>query len=281
MTAHDDDATLELLQAARSGDARALEQLLMMQQARIYRFGLSMCRDPEDAKDVLQDTLLAMARGLPEFRGGSSLSTWLYTIARRFCLKKHRKGKFAPRALESLHGEAGPAASQVPDPARGPDEELWNRQVGGALGHALEALEPAAREVLVLRDVEGLPAAQVAEVLGVSVDAVKSRLHRARAAVRAELEPLLERTTAAAAPAGGGACPDVALLFSRYLEGEIRPDVCADMERHLEDCPRCRGTCESLKRSIARCRAASAVAVPDAVQASVRHAIRGWLAEPA
>lgn len=280
MTAHDDDATLRLLQAARAGDGRALEQLLVMHQARIYRYGLSMCRDPEDAKDVLQETLLAMARGLRDFRGGSALSTWLYTIARRFCLKKRRKSKFAPRVLESLQGGAAAAAAQVPDPARGPDEELWNRQVGGALGHALDALAPAAREVLVLRDVEGLPAAQVAEVLGVSVDAVKSRLHRARAAVRAELEPLLEHT-APAAPGGGSACPDVAVLFSRYLEGEISAGVCADMERHLEACPRCRGTCESLKRSIARCRAAPAVTVPDAVQESVRRAIRGWLAESA
>ena len=81
----------ELLLAARAGDPQALERLLTRQEARIYRFGLKMCRDPEDAKDVLQDTLLTMARNFRDFRGASSISTWLYTIARSFCVKKRRR----------------------------------------------------------------------------------------------------------------------------------------------------------------------------------------------
>src|SRR5215470_15526196 len=85
----------ELLAAARAGDAAALEELLERHQAQVYRFGMKMCRDPEDAKDVLQDTLLAMARNVRDFRGASSLSTWLYTIARSFCIKKRRRSKLA------------------------------------------------------------------------------------------------------------------------------------------------------------------------------------------
>src|SRR6185436_4541875 len=77
-----------LLDRARTGDRAAMEALLLRHQAQVYRFGLRMCRNPEDAKDILQDTLLAMARGLPDFRGASSVSTWLYTIARSFCLKR-------------------------------------------------------------------------------------------------------------------------------------------------------------------------------------------------
>ena len=77
---------------------------------------MRMCRDPEDAKDVLQDTLLAMARGVRDFRGASSLSTWLYTIARSFCIKRRRRSKFAPKrgALDAL-GVALPAAGPAPD----------------------------------------------------------------------------------------------------------------------------------------------------------------------
>src|SRR5258708_3072788 len=93
----------QLLELSRAGDGKALEALLERHQAQIYRFGMKMCRDPEDAKDVLQDTLLAMARGVRDFRGASSISTWLYTIARSFCIKKRRKSKFAPeeRSLDT------------------------------------------------------------------------------------------------------------------------------------------------------------------------------------
>jgi RNA polymerase sigma-70 factor, ECF subfamily len=135
------------------------------------------------------------------------------------------------------------------------------------------------REVLVLRDVEGLSAAEVAEVLGVSVQAVKSRLHRARISVRAHVAPLL-----GIAPEGGdappGTCPDVLELFSRHLEDEISADACAEMERHLEACGRCRGTCESLKRTLALCRTSPSAPVPPGVQESVRRAVRNFLAEP-
>src|SRR3954463_8602217 len=113
----DDDGLL--LERARSGQQDALEQLLARHQSQVYRFGMKMCRDPEDAKDVLQDTLLSVARGVRDFRGGSSVSTWLYTIARSFCLKKRRKSKFAPHeAAASLEGDA----ERVADPGKAADE---------------------------------------------------------------------------------------------------------------------------------------------------------------
>jgi RNA polymerase sigma-70 factor (ECF subfamily) len=83
-----------LLERARAGERHALEALLERYQAKVYRFGMKLCRDPEDAKDVLQETLLALARGVKELRGASSLSTWLYAVARSFCLKKRRRSKF-------------------------------------------------------------------------------------------------------------------------------------------------------------------------------------------
>ena len=75
------------MEAAQGGDGEALDALLRQYQPQIFRFGMKMCRDPEDAQDVLQETLLAAARTLHGFRGASSLSTWLYTIARSFCIK--------------------------------------------------------------------------------------------------------------------------------------------------------------------------------------------------
>ena len=273
------DATdQQLLDRARRGDAQALEALLARHQAQIYRFGMKMCRDPEDAKDVLQDTLIAMARGVRDFRGASSISTWLYTIARSFCIKKRRRSKFAPAEERSLDTDVALEAARLVDPARSPAEALGSKQVEHALEQAIGALEPIYREVLVLRDVEGLTANEVAEVLGVSVQAVKSRLHRARLAVRAHVAPLLEIPVDA--PAAPGTCPDVLTLFSRHLEDEISAEVCAEMERHLDRCPRCRDACDSLKQTLALCRTAGATfEVPASVQASVKIAVRDFLAD--
>jgi RNA polymerase sigma-70 factor, ECF subfamily len=210
----DDDQ--QLLDRARAGQPEALEQLLERHQAQVYRFGMKMCRDPEDAKDVLQDTLLSVARNVRDFRAGSSLSTWLYTIARSFCVKKRRKSKFAPQgAVATLDA----AAEHVPDP----------------------------------------------------------RATAARLAVRQQIAPLLGIPTEL--PAASGTCPDVLALFSAHLEGQVSAEVCAEMERHIEVCPRCKGTCDSLKRTLSLCHAAApAAAVPAAVQASVKVALRNFLA---
>jgi RNA polymerase sigma-70 factor, ECF subfamily len=267
-----------LLAAARAGDAGALETLLQRRQGQVYRFGMKMCRDPEDAKDVLQDTLLAVARSIRDFRGASSLSTWLYTIARSFCIKKRKRSKFAPEAERSLETSAATETKRLAEPGGAPDEALAGKQVERALDQAIAELEPMYREVLLLRDVEGLTAPEVAEVLGVTTQAVKSRLHRARLSVRERVAPLLGIETDL--PGAAGTCPDVLMMFSQHLEDEISADLCAEMERHLEGCARCRGTCDTLKRSLALCRAAGgSVTVPAAVQASVKAALGDFLEE--
>ena len=275
----EDKVDRPLLERAQTGDSEALDQLLERHQAQVYRFGMKMCRDPEDAKDVLQDTLLAMARGVRTFRGASSISTWLYTIARSFCIKKQRKTRFALDEERSLE-----EANQLADPALGPDEALAGKRVERALERAIGSLEPIYREVLLLRDIEGLSASEVAEVLGVSVPAVKSRLHRARLSVRAQVAPLLGlpvEGAATAAATASGQCPDVLTLFSQHLEDEISADICAELESHLQRCDRCRNACDSLKRTLALCKTAPAPRVPESVQKSVRVAIRDFLADQA
>jgi RNA polymerase sigma-70 factor (ECF subfamily) len=265
----------ELLSAARAGDADALEALLARQQSRIYRFSMKMCRHPEDARDVLQETLLAAARGLRAFRGQSSLSTWMYTIARSFCIKQRRHSRFAPARELSLETDAAEAADAQPAPGPSPDEAYESRRLQAKVERAIAAQDPRYREVLVLRDVEGLTAPEVAEVMGLGVEAVKSRLHRARAQLRERLAPALGLPAPIAA---GPACPDIIGLFSRHLEGEIRSDACAEMERHLAGCPRCRTACDSLKRTLSLCQAAPAPEVPESVQEAVRAGIRELLA---
>ena len=117
------DRDEDLLAAARAGDRAALERLLTAQQKRVFRFGLKMCGTEEDAKDVLQETLLAAARGIRDFRGASSVSTWLYTIARSFCIKRRRRGKHAG-ILSGTEGIADACASHHGSRWAGQDVEI-------------------------------------------------------------------------------------------------------------------------------------------------------------
>jgi RNA polymerase sigma factor (sigma-70 family) len=126
-----------LIAAAQAGDRAAIEALLERYQERVFGFGLRMCGDSEDAKDVLQDTLLAAARTVGKFRGDSSVSTWLYTIARSFCIKKRRRSKFAPAEERSLDRDLITLPSSMP----GPDELAARGEVKRGLATALEALE--------------------------------------------------------------------------------------------------------------------------------------------
>ena len=111
--------------------------MLEKYQQRIFGFGLRMCGDAEDAKEVLQETLLAAARNVGDFRGGSSLSTWLYTIARSFCIKRRRRAKYAPAEELSLDdlGASLPAAGPAPD------ELASQQEVKRALAGVIESLE--------------------------------------------------------------------------------------------------------------------------------------------
>jgi RNA polymerase sigma-70 factor (ECF subfamily) len=110
-------------------------------------------------------------------------------------------------------------------------------------------------------------------VLGISVEAVKSRLHRARVQVRGRLEPQLPVEERLGAPKTAE-CPEIALLFSCYLEGEIGEIECAAMEWHVASCARCRAGCDSLKHTLTLCRASAPSApVSPAIQALVKKAL--------
>ncbi|MDF1562735.1 MAG: sigma-70 family RNA polymerase sigma factor [Deltaproteobacteria bacterium] len=261
-----------LIDAARNGDPIALSEVLSAVQNRVYRFGMKMCRDPHDAEEVLQETLIAMAKGLPEFRGESSISSWAYAIARSFCIKQRRRSKFAPEHETSIEQEGREEARAIADTTSAPDNEAEGRELRALLDEAISELDPMYREVLVLRDVEGLTAPEVGEVMGLTVAAVKSRLHRARKTLRELVEPILEE-----APQPGTACPDTATLFSEHIEGELDSEACARMEAHLDECGSCRSTCDSLREILQSCRMTPTPTVPDDLQEAVRRAVEAYL----
>jgi RNA polymerase sigma-70 factor (ECF subfamily) len=258
-----DEDEAALIRAAQAGDRAALERLLLSHQREVHAFGRRLCPSPEDAEDVLQETLFAASRAILDFRGGSKLSTWLYTIARRNCLRRMKRSR-PSTPLDAI-------AKTYPDPRPPPDQLLAAAEIDAAI----QGLDPKHREVLVLRDIEGLTAPEVGEILGLKVEAVKSRLHRARAALRDALAPALDRPQQTAP--GPQPCPDITLSFSRYLEGDLDPGLCKNLESHLAGCPRCSGRCDTLKRVLALCRTSPAPELPREVQDSVQKALRDFL----
>jgi RNA polymerase sigma-70 factor (ECF subfamily) len=257
-----DDSDAALVQAARDGDRQATEELLARHEQQIYRFGLRLCGDEDSAREVLQETMLAAFRNLQGFRGDAALSTWLFQIARSFCIKERRHDRPEVPLDDQAHTLAAPAA--------GPELAAHAREIGAALSAAIATLSPEYREVLVLRDVEGLSAEEAAKVIGIEVASLKSRLHRARVELRARLTTLLGEQSELGGPAP---CPELAQELSGYATADIDQATCMKIEEHMARCARCAGACEALKQTVSLCRRLPGGEVPAAVRAAVRRAL--------
>lgn len=157
----------------------------------MYRYANRLCGETEAAKDLVQETFLNAYRGFKKFRGDAQISTWLYTIASRACLRMRRRRKGAPERELSLDEfiptSDGEFRLQIPVDGLSPEEALQNKELRQALDAAIDKLPKKYKMVLVLRDMEGLSAKEVGTIMGLNERAVKSRLHRARLFVRREL----------------------------------------------------------------------------------------------
>jgi RNA polymerase sigma-70 factor (ECF subfamily) len=252
----------ELLERVREGDPGAMDTLLARYEKGIYRFGLRMCGSEDAAKEVLQETLLAAFRNLGQFRGDAKLSTWLFQIARSFCTKSHRgRSNDADRAPAD-----SPEALAVPTEGPSPEEGARARELGLALSVAIQALPISQREVLVLRDVEGMSAEEAAAVLGIGVPNLKSRLHRARAELRKQLAAVLEPDTTP--------CRNLPHDLMGFVSEDLDQAACARIEQHLTTCPQCSAACDVVKRTVSLCRSIPGDEVPAPVRAAVRNALR-------
>jgi len=170
MTGPDDE---QLLTAASLGDRAAFGRFVRKHQAAVYRYLLTAA-EGADAEDALQEAFVAAWKGAGSYRGGPSARGWLLAIARNALSRAHRRRVGEPATFEALDGlgiEAGWGSGE--DVLEG----LARRDL---LGRALAAVPPEDREILVLRELDGLSGEEVAEVLGITLAAMKSRLHRAR-----------------------------------------------------------------------------------------------------
>jgi RNA polymerase sigma-70 factor (ECF subfamily) len=187
-----------LIERGRKGDSAAIECLVLKYQNRIYNVVLKICADPDDAAELTQETFVKIIENLDKFEGRSSFYTWAFRIAVNVTLNYCQKNaKLAVRSLDSEEGSYDPQATRAlkellsddrsPDPAAmAQDKEAYEIAV-----QALRRLDDAQRTVLVLRDIEGMSYARIAEVLGIELGTVRSRLSRARTRLREILEAIL------------------------------------------------------------------------------------------
>lgn len=189
-TATDED----LVRRAQQDDERAFGELVTRYESKVYSLAMKMLRNPEDAEDVLQETFLRAYRGIKSFKGNSTFSTWIYRITANSALMRLRKKQLPQVSIEDSDERDAPIS--IADWAPGPVEQLLNQEMQRVMDEAIEALPPEFRQVFILRDVEEMSNADVAEILDLSVAAVKSRLHRARLKVRNRLAQYFSETKA-------------------------------------------------------------------------------------
>jgi len=178
----------DLVCLAQSGDTRAFDELVRRYREEVYRLCFKFLRNEDDAAEALQDAFLSAFRGLKNFKAESTFSTWLYRIATNASLMKYRKRRDNLVSLEqSQSTNEGAPALQIPDWSKQPLEDLLDAETRQVMEEGKALLPEDQRTVFVMRDEDGLSNAEVAEILSLSVAAVKSRLHRARLDLRDRL----------------------------------------------------------------------------------------------
>ncbi|MGD8627515.1 MAG: sigma-70 family RNA polymerase sigma factor [bacterium] len=186
----------ELVRLAKGGDTAAFGKLMERYQNKIYRLGRRMTETDEDAEDVLQEAFIKAFKSLGRFREKSKFSTWLYRITVNQALMKLRKKKLDAVSLdEPVATEEGSVQRDIEDDTLDPLDKLIETESLETLDMAIADLPPGYRAVFVLRHVEELSTEETARILKISVPAVKSRLHRTRAALKEKLIQHLRNQT--------------------------------------------------------------------------------------
>jgi RNA polymerase sigma-70 factor, ECF subfamily len=179
-----------LVEALRAGSERAYEELITRFQQSVYTLALRLLNDPSEASDVVQEVFLKVFRNVGSFRGQSTLKTWIYRItvneahnARRWFFRHRRREVDLDTGPEDTHNWK----ETIPDSSRSPFDVAFDSEQHVMIEAALERVNPIFREAVVLRDITDLSYEEIADVLGVSLGTVKSRILRGREALREEL----------------------------------------------------------------------------------------------
>jgi RNA polymerase sigma-70 factor (ECF subfamily) len=180
-----------LVRSAARGDAGALERLLLRAQEVAWRFSTSVCGHADDAEDAMQEALLKTYRYVGRIRDPEAFRPWLYRTVRNACLIGRRRKVGEPMRLQSLDdvlpGGDGETRPDAPYLGKNPEQLAANAALRRRLRKALRSLPGPYRAIVFLREIEGLSTREVAQVMGMSEDTVKTRLHRARLQLQAGL----------------------------------------------------------------------------------------------
>ena len=188
-----------------AGQAEAFDRFVELFRSKIFQYSLMMCGHREDAEEVAQDTLLKVFESFDRLREPERVRAWVFRIARNACYMKRRKSVFAPAqelSLDDFLPRSGESAEgrklEIADWSALPDEQALRAELRETIDRAIQELPEIYRAVIVLRDVEELTTEETAQVLDIQQDAVKTRLHRARLALRQKLDAYLRGKQAAA-----------------------------------------------------------------------------------
>lgn len=180
----------DLAAKAAQGDRTAFDTLVHRWRDKLWTVASRMCRDYDDAQDVLVGAFSRAFNRIEQFRGDASFGTWLFRIAANECMGLRRSESRKPDSLDRMIDEGIPGA-EPPDISALPEDQAISAELKASIDRATAALSEPLRIVFLLRDVEQFTNEETADILDLSVAAVKSRLHRARAAVREELQHYL------------------------------------------------------------------------------------------
>ncbi len=182
----DRQAETELARALLAGTPGAFEKFVEHFRSKVFHYSWLMCGKPEDAEEVAQETLLKVFENIDHLRDAERVRGWVFRIAKNACLMQRRRSVFAPSYELSLD-ELLPAA-EISGTEEPPDAELLRDELKAILDRVISELPLTYRAVVLLRDVEQLSTEETAQILDISTDAVKTRLHRGRQAMKQSLD---------------------------------------------------------------------------------------------
>ncbi len=187
-----------LVERVKKKDFGAFEEIIARHEEKIYRLAMRFMRNEADAEEVLQETFLAAWRRIEGFKGESQFGSWLYRVAANTALMRLRSRRRHPEvSAEDLAAEAledgALQASSGDDWSKRPDDQLQSEELRRHIQSAVDGLPAMYQTVFLVRDVEGLSTEETAEMLGITVPTVKTRLHRARLALRHAITEYFER----------------------------------------------------------------------------------------
>jgi RNA polymerase sigma-70 factor (ECF subfamily) len=193
------DVEIQLARDLMAGQPEAFDRFVEHFRAKIFQYSWLMCGQREDAEEVSQETLLRVFENFNQLRQPERVRAWVLRIAKNFCLMKRRRSQFAPTQelsldeyMPALDRDGGHVKLQIADWSSLPEDRMLRAELRRVLGQAIAALPDTYRSVILLRDVEDLSTDETAQVLDLSVDVIKTRLHRARLAIRQELDRYLK-----------------------------------------------------------------------------------------